>query len=79
MITSFICSVIYQCFFLDALTAKRLTELAPKTLKERKEERKGERGREREGGKKERRKERRERGRGGGGKEGRKVECMDGR
>ena len=56
MITSFICSVIYQCFFLDALTAKRLTELAPKTLKERKEGRKEERGGEREEGRKEGRK-----------------------
>ena len=61
MITSFICSVIYQCFFLDALTAKRLTELAPTTLKERKEGRKeGREGGEREGGRKEGRKERRE-------------------
>ena len=53
MITSFMCSVIYQCFFLDALTAKRLTELAPKTLKERKEGREGGREGGREKGRKE--------------------------
>ena len=60
MITSFTCPIIYQCCFLDALTAKRLTELAPKTLKERKEGRERGGEREREGGRKEGRKKRRE-------------------
>ena len=53
MIASFMCSIIYQCCFLDALTAKRLTELAPKTLKERKEGREGGREGGREKGRKE--------------------------